>query len=610
MRSSSRTSPLEAWRLTPQNPALSDIVRNGVDIRTLTLDTHWRTFFSAQLDAFQPDIVITSTDDPAQLLFDIAVKSAARVIYLVRATIAVPFGPESSSLSSERTAKLRQADVVVGVSHYVADYCRKHASLDAVHVPISLLEPGIPGRVGRFDNPYVTMANPCAVKGINIFLGVADQLPGVDFAAVPMWGTTTTDRAELLKRPNIRLFDPVDNIDDLLKLTRIMLVPSIWHEARSRMIVESMSRGVPVIASDVGGIHEAMMGVDYLLPVSPIEHYHPSVDEHMVPVAVIPPQQVTPWVDTVRRLWSDESHWNQLSQRSLDAAMDYLQHLTAGPFESLMLDLLRRPKRAAPAPAAADRKKLLALMLKQRSAAANPWLPVSGPAPRLFCFPFAGGGTLPFRQWTLPLTVMPLLLPGRETRLTEPPFTAMDSLVAAIADTLNPLLDEPFAFFGHSMGAVIAFEVARELRRRNRPLPKALFVAGARAPQFRRNWTPPPEPSERAFLDELRRLEGVAPKVLDTPELLQLALPPLRADTRLYRNYVYPEGDPLPVPIYAFGGDADPNVNPDHIGGWREQTSTAFTSRIFPGGHFFIDSARDEFLRALAAAITQAGLSS
>lgn len=583
--------------------------RNGVDVRTLTLDTHWRAFFSAQLDAFQPEVIITSTDDPAQLLFDLAVKSQARVMYLVRATIAVPFGPESSSVSAERTAKLRQADAAVGVSQYVANYCRTHGGLDAVHVPISLLEPGTPNRVGRFENPYVTMANPCAVKGIDIFLGVADRLPEVRFAAVPMWGTTTTDRAQLLRRPNVRLLEPFDNIDDLLALTRVMLVPSVWHEARSRMIVESMSRGVPVVASDVGGIHEAMMGVDYLLPVNAIEHYQPSVDEHMVPVAQVPPQNVEPWVETVRTLCASEPLWNALSDRSLLAALDYMRHLTAEPFEALMFDLLKRPKKPAISAAAGDRKKLLALMLKQRQAASNPWLPVTGAPPRLVCFPFAGAGTGPFRQWTLPVSTVPLLLPGRETRQGEPPIEDMASLVSSITAAIEPLVREPFAFFGHSMGAVVAYETARELRRRGLPMPVALFAAGARAPHFRRNWTPPPEPSEQEFLDELRRLEGLSLKVLDNPELLRLALPALRADARLYRNYVYAEDAPLPVRIFAYGGVSDPNVAPGHVEAWREHTTGGFEARIFAGGHFFIDTARDEFLRELSLRLRQAGLS-
>jgi len=586
--------------------------RNGVEALTLTRDSHWRGFFASHIEAFSPDVIVTSTDDPAQLLFDLAVKSSARVVHLVRATIAVPFGPDSSGLSAERTARLRQADAIVGVSEYVAAYCREHGGLDATHVPISLLESGEPSHVGRFENPYITMANPCAVKGIDIFLGIADRLPEISFAAVPMWGTTAADRAELARRPNIRILDPVDEIDDLLRVTRVMLVPSVWHEARSRMIVEALSRGVPVVASGLGGIREAMMGVDYVLPVKPVERYRPAVDEHMVPVAVVPPQDVSPWVEVVRLLATDRDHWNELSARSRAAALGYLAQLSVEPFEALLLGLTQKPKKGVAAtPAGDDRKKLLALMLKQKQPAkpqSNPWLPVTGPAPRLICLPYAGAGSMSYRKWEVGLTVAPVLLPARETRLAEPPVTSMPDLVQHLVTALASLWGEPYAIYGHSMGAVIGFELIRQLRRRGMRLPAALLVSGARAPQFRRGWAPPPELSQDDFIAELRRLEGVPPKILDNPELLKLALPALMADARLYRTYTYTEDSPLETPIFAYGGNRDPNVTVAHVESWREQTTGQFTCRIFDGGHFFIESQREEFLAALSADLRAAGL--
>jgi surfactin synthase thioesterase subunit/glycosyltransferase involved in cell wall biosynthesis len=592
------------------------LLLRGVDVRTLTLDPRWRAFFAAQMEEFQPDVIVTSTDDPAQLLFDLAVKSPSRVVYLVRATIAVPFGPESSSVSAERTAKLQQADLTVGVSHYVAGYCRREGGLEAVHVPISLLEPGTPPLVARFDSPYVTFVNPCAVKGIDIFLALADRLPQQRFAAVPTWGTTAADRAAMAARPNIDILNPMDQIDQLLSRTRITLVPSVWAEARSRMIAESLSRGVPVMASDVGGIREAMLGVDYLLPVSPVEHYQPTVDEHMVPVAIVPPQNVDPWVDVLSRLLQDREHWHELSRRSREAALRYLENLTVLPFEALLEDLLRKSKRsvaAAPQPAA-DRQRLAALLLKKKTSAAGPeaasktWFPVQGPAPRLLCLPPAGGGTIAYRAWRLPVSACPALLPGRESRAGTPPVDQMDALVRVLADAAGPFLNDPFAVFGHSMGAGIGFELARELRRRNLPLPVALLVSAARAPQLRRNWSPPPEPSDDELVRELRRLGGIPQNVLDNPDLMRLALPALRADTRLYRNYTYTEEAPLPCPIFAYGGALDTNVMPDHIEAWREQTTDRFFRREFSGGHFFLESEKAELLAAVTEDLRLAGL--
>src|SRR3989442_625898 len=128
---------------------------NGVDVRTLTLDPHWRRFFSSHSDAFDPDVILTSTDDPAQLLLHIALRAPrARVVHLARATIAVPFGPDSSSVNAQRAETLRGADGVVGGSEYVAGYVRKWRGTDAIHVPLSMLEPGEDPGLGAFANRF------------------------------------------------------------------------------------------------------------------------------------------------------------------------------------------------------------------------------------------------------------------------------------------------------------------------------------------------------------------------------------------------------------------------------------------------------------------------
>jgi medium-chain acyl-[acyl-carrier-protein] hydrolase len=175
----------------------------------------------------------------------------------------------------------------------------------------------------------------------------------------------------------------------------------------------------------------------------------------------------------------------------------------------------------------------------------------------------------------------------------------MGPLVAALAANIDSYLDRPFAFFGHSMGAVIAFELARELRRRSRPLPSILIASGARAPQFRRHHVPPPTPSRDAFLEELRRLDGIPGELLGDPSLLRAILPALEADAALYRNYIYAEDLPLSLPVRAYGGADDPNVRREHLEGWAEQTTESFVVRVFAGGHFYLTSAREPFLQAL-----------
>jgi len=561
--------------------------RVGVEAHVVTEHPNLRAYFSAQIAAFDPDVILTSTDDPAQVL------------------LALPFGPDCAFPSAAKTEVLRQADVVVGVSRYVADYVLKWSGISAVHVPISLLDPSPYPDLGRFENEFVTLVNPCAVKGISIFLALADRLPEVRFAGVPTWGTTRADRAALSSRANVTLLDPVDNVDDILRRTRVLLVPSLWAEARSRIVVEAMLRGVPVIASNIGGIPEAKLGVDYLLPVRPIEKYQSQLDEQMVPLADLPLQNIGPWQAALERLLSDHAHYDELSRASRQAAMAEASILSVQPFEDLLEQNISGPHQP---PAAShgepsspldrlspDRRKLLSLRLRRMSAGR-----LATGALRLFCFPHAGGGPAAFKSWAegLPRSIV-------VATMRHPRSNTMAGLVAGLYDSLQPYLDEPFAFFGHSMGAVVAFELARLLRRRNRPAPRMLVASGTRAPQFRRGHVPPPEPGEAEFVESLKRLQGTPREVLDNPDLLQLILPALREDAAIYRNYIYAEEPPLDCPIRAYGGTEDPNVSRAHLEGWALQTTAAFAVRLFPGGHFYLQTHGRDFLAALARDLTE-----
>jgi medium-chain acyl-[acyl-carrier-protein] hydrolase len=239
--------------------------------------------------------------------------------------------------------------------------------------------------------------------------------------------------------------------------------------------------------------------------------------------------------------------------------------------------------------------------------ACNSWVACARHNPaarvRLFCFPYAGGGGTIFRTWPdqLPATVevCPIALPGREMRIGERPFDRLLPLAQAIADALDMYQDKPFAFFGHSMGALVSFEVARELRRQSRRAPAHLFVAGHRAPHLPDNRPPLHDLPEPAFVDEVRQLNGTPPEVFQHPELLELFLPILRADFAVCETYVYEAEPPLACPISVFGGLQDPRAGREQLEAWRAYTTAEFRLRMLPGDHFFVRIAEPALLSVL-----------
>jgi medium-chain acyl-[acyl-carrier-protein] hydrolase len=222
----------------------------------------------------------------------------------------------------------------------------------------------------------------------------------------------------------------------------------------------------------------------------------------------------------------------------------------------------------------------------------------------MFCFPYAGGAALVFKEWAnfLPSTlrVIPVELPGRGARLQEPAFLSLPALVEELALVIEPLLDMPFVFYGHSMGAVIGFELARSLRRKYDREPQALFVGGRRAPQ-----TPNDEPvtyhlPKQEFVEELIKLDGTPKEVIEHDELMEMMIPLLRADFQLTQTYEYTADTPLRCPITVYGGREDFHVPQSLLLPWKEQTSSKFALRMLPGGHFFIRSSQELLLRSLA----------
>jgi len=245
-------------------------------------------------------------------------------------------------------------------------------------------------------------------------------------------------------------------------------------------------------------------------------------------------------------------------------------------------------------------------------AAKNPWIRCPKPRPaartRLYCIPQAGGGAAAFRTWSagLPEDVeqRSVQLPGREDRLKDAPQHSVTPIVAELADALIPELDRPYAIFGHSMGALIGFELVRELRRRGAPAAGRLFASAFRAPQVPRREAAIHELSDEEFVEEVnRRYDAVPQMVRENQELMDLVLPGLRADIAVCDSYEYVEGEPLACPISVFGGEQDRQVGREDLAGWEAQTTGGCSLTMFPGEHFFHQSEQAAVLAAIAAGI-------
>jgi medium-chain acyl-[acyl-carrier-protein] hydrolase len=199
-------------------------------------------------------------------------------------------------------------------------------------------------------------------------------------------------------------------------------------------------------------------------------------------------------------------------------------------------------------------------------------------------------------------------LPGRENRLGERAYTRIEPLIDAAFEALQPYLEPPFALFGHSMGALLAFEFARRVRRAGGPMPVRLLVSGHRGPDLPRRYPPMSDLADVDFVAELRRrYAGVPEAIFQQPDLLALFLPCLRADMSVVEHYRCDDEPPLDCPIAAYGGVDDPEAAEPELFAWRRQTGASFTLRRFAGAHFYLRDGRRELLAAIGRDLAGAG---
>ncbi|HUJ23196.1 MAG TPA: glycosyltransferase family 4 protein [Bryobacteraceae bacterium] len=304
-----------------------------------------------QIREFEPDWVLVSSEDIGQVLLRAAHKAApGRVIYLAHTPQFYPFGPASWNPSRDGAELVSRSAAIIAIAHHTADYIRRHLGGDAetIHPPIYGRGPF--ALYGSFDGGAVTMVNPCAVKGISIFAALADRFPALRFAALPGWGTTAEDRQLLAARANVTMLRNCRDIDDVLRDTGVLLVPSLWLEGFGLIVVEAMLRGIPVMASDSGGLAEAKLGTPFVIPVRPIERYEATFDEQGLPRAVVPAQDLEPWIAALTKLSSDPDLYQEQSRAAREAAAQFVAGLRTDRLEEFLTTL----KPAAPVTASND----------------------------------------------------------------------------------------------------------------------------------------------------------------------------------------------------------------------------------------------------------------
>ncbi len=228
----------------------------------------------------------------------------------------------------------------------------------------------------------------------------------------------------------------------------------------------------------------------------------------------------------------------------------------------------------------------------------------TAPGMILFCFPYAGGSPYIFRNWKARLqpeiAIVALQTPGKAMRIAESPHDSVQEIVAEIVRNFPQMGSRTFAFYGHSLGALIAFELARELRRAGRPQPRHLFVGAARPPHIGPLLPRLHGLEEQAFLDAVQaRYSGLPAAILENPEALALFLPALRADFTAYESHAFETEAPLSCPISGFAGERDTLIPADTVAGWEMHTSSAFDLHVLRGGHFFLEDSCDQLTDAI-----------
>lgn len=309
----------------------------GVHLHAVTDRHRLRETLVRCMDSLRPEWVIVSSEEPSQSLLQAALTHApGRIAYMLHTPNFLPFGPLAFYPGRKRTALVEKVTCVIAASQFGADYVNRWSSAKTV-----VCYPPVYGK-GPFPlfesagREFVTLVNPCRYKGIDIFANLTQALPDVAFAAVTSWGTTNADLERLRALPNVTIFPACDDIDEIFRRTKVLLMPSLWLENFGLTLIEAMLRGIPVLAANVGGLPEAKLGTKFVLPVKPIERFSHEVDENNLPVGIVPEQDVEPWRDALETLIANQELYAGECRAAQAAATKFVEGLDISALEQVL----------------------------------------------------------------------------------------------------------------------------------------------------------------------------------------------------------------------------------------------------------------------------------
>jgi glycosyltransferase involved in cell wall biosynthesis len=340
------------WESLGRRDGVETLERGGIRIYAVAERSRQAAVLRRQIHEFQPEWVLVSSEDLGHGLLREAHHSApGRVVYLAHTPQFFPFGPASWNPDAHARDLVARSAGVVAIGHYTAAYIQRHVGRDTVIIHPPIYGSGPFPNLASFSAGLVAMVNPCAIKGISIFLPLAERFPGFGFGYLPGWGTTSADRAQLAAHANVVMLPNCRDIAQFLARTRVLLMPSLWFEGFGLAVVEAMLHGIPVIASDAGGLVEAKMGTPFVAHVRAIERYEPVFDEHSLPKPVIEPANLEPWTGALHALLTDAALYEQVSAASRAAALRFVGGLDAGRMLTYLQSLA--PGETVPEPASA-----------------------------------------------------------------------------------------------------------------------------------------------------------------------------------------------------------------------------------------------------------------